>query len=185
MAAAGYPNGIDVVARVSTRSHGAGKESEIALQMLQEVGFRVRNEPAEYNTVYVPNIISAKGDWDGHISFSGGGMGFSPATGLFRVHHPAGGTSRVSWRGEPWDSDHKRISDAIDAAGKEIDQERYKSRIYDLQRDLGMYQGAIIVNFSTGPFSLIWPWVKNWNAFRLARDTTGLRHVWIDDTLKG
>jgi peptide/nickel transport system substrate-binding protein len=184
MAAAGYANGIDVVARVSTRSHGAGKESEIALQMLQEVGFRVRNEPAEYNTVYVPNIISAKGDWDGHISFSGGGMGFSPATGLFRVHHPAGGTSRVSWRGAPWDADHKRISDAIDAAGKEIDQDRYKSRIYDLQRDLGMFQGAIIVNFSTGPFTLVWPWVKNWNTFRLARETTGLRHVWIDDTLK-
>jgi hypothetical protein len=47
-----------------------------------------------------------------------------------------------------------------------------------------MFQGAIIVNFSTGPFTLVWPWVKNWNTFRLARETTGLRHVWIDDTLK-
>lgn len=184
ISAAGHANGIDVVARVSTRSHGAGKESDIALEMMQEVGFRVKNEPAEYNTVYVPNIISAKGDWDGNISFSGGSMGFSPATGLFRVHHPAGGTSRVSWRGEPWDSDHKKISDLIDAAGKEIDQERYRSRIYELQRELGLYQGAVIVNFSTGPFSLVWPWVKNWNTFRLARATTGFRHVWIDEKLK-
>lgn len=189
MAAAGYANGLDVLARVSTQTHGAGKESEIALQMLREVGFRVRHEPADYNTVFLPNILSARGDWDGNISFSGGGMGFSPATGLQRVHHPAGGTTRVSWQGQPWDDGHKKIADMIEKALREVDPERYRTLIYDLQREIGMYQSAVIVNFQASPFRLVWPWVKNYNVHRIARaraetDYARLNHVWIDDKLK-
>jgi peptide/nickel transport system substrate-binding protein len=188
MSAAGY-TGAELLARVSTQAHATGKESEIALQMLREVGFRVRQEPADYNTVFLPNILSARGDWDGNISFSGGGMGFSPATGLQRVHHPAGGTTRVSWQGQPWDEGHKKIADMIEKALREVDTERYRSQIYDLQREIGMYQSAVIIDFQAGPFRLVWPWVKNYNVYRLARgraasDHARLSHVWIDDKLK-
>ena len=188
ISAAGFPGGLDVVARVSTRTHGNGRESEIALQMLREVGFRVTNEPADYNNVFLPNILSARGDWDGNISFSGGGMGFSPATGLQRVHHPQGGTTRVSWLGQPWDDGHKKIADMIEKALREIDTERYRSLIYDLQREIGQYQSAVIVNYQATPFDLVWPWVQNWGVWRLTRPSTENKvrkeYLWIDDTKK-
>jgi peptide/nickel transport system substrate-binding protein len=184
MSAAGFANGVDLVARVSTRSHASGKQSEIALQMLREVGMRVTVEPADYNTVFLPNILSARGDWDGNISFSGGGMGFSPATGLQRVHHPAGGTTRVSWQGQPWDADHAKIAGMIEKALREVDADRYRSQIYDLQREIGKYQSAVIVDFQTAPFDIVWPWVKNWGVWRLARAGTEKEFLWVDESLK-
>jgi ABC-type transport system substrate-binding protein len=184
IAAAGYNPSTALIAKVSTRSHGAGKQSEIALQMLRDAGMNVVVEPVDYNTVFLPNILSARGDWEGHISFSGGGMGFSPATGLQRVHHPQGGTSRVSWQGNPWDEGHKKITDMIEKALREVDTEKYRSQIYELEREIGRYQSAVIVDYQTGPFNLVWPWVKNWGVWRLAREGTGLQYVWIDESLK-
>jgi peptide/nickel transport system substrate-binding protein len=195
ISAAGYPNGLRVVAKVSSRSHGSGPHAEIVHQMLNEVGIRVQHETVDYNTVYLPKILQTRGDWDGDLTYSGGGTGFSPATGLQRVWHWDGGTTRVSCFGELCDNEHRAIGDAIEKALKEIDVEKYRSQIYELQRMMGRYQGAIITDFQTRPIDLVWPWVQNWGAFAgvrtssAAATTDGVqfpyRHLWIDKSKMG
>ena len=65
-----------------------------------------------------------------------------------------------------------------------MDTEKYRSAIHDIEREMGRYQGAVAYDYSTAPFTLVWPWVKNWDAFKLARTGTNLLHVWMDETLK-
>jgi hypothetical protein len=45
---------------------------------------------------------------------------------------------------------------------------------------MGRYQGAVAYDYSTAPFTPVWPWVKNWDVFKLARTGTNLLHVWVD-----
>mgnify|MGYP001432403979 CR=1 FL=1 len=75
----------------------------------------------------------------------------------------------------------------IEKALREIDPDSYRSQIHELQREIGRYQSAVIVDFQATPFDLVWPWVQNWNVWRLARalvatDHGRLRSVWIDET---
>jgi hypothetical protein len=53
-----------------------------------------------------------------------------------------------------------------------------------LQREIGKYQSAVIVDFQTAPFDIVWPWVKNWGVWRLARAGTEKEFLWVDESLK-
>src|SRR5262249_53083029 len=135
-------------------------------------------EQADYNTVFLPLILAAHGDFDGDMSFSGGPMGFSPATGLQRMLSSTGGTTRSAFH----DDGQKQIDSMIQNVLQEVDPDRYRSKVYDIERQMGQYQGAVVYDYSTSPFTMVWPWVKNWNVWNLARAGTGLRFVWIDQS---
>jgi ABC-type transport system substrate-binding protein len=162
--------------------------------MLRGAGIRVQHETVDYNTVYLPNILRTRGDWDGDLTYSGGGTGFSPATGLQRVWHWDGGTTRLSCLGEPCDEDHRAIGEAIEKALREINPQEYRAQIHEIQRMMGRYQGNIITDSQTRPIDLVWPWVQNWNVFKGARldsaamATNGIqapyKHLWIDESKK-
>jgi len=99
---------------------------------------------------------------------------------LGRALSSKGGTTRSAFN----DDGQRKIDAMIEQALKTVDAEKYRSAIYDIQREMGRYQGAVPYDYSTAPFTLVWPWVKNWDVFKLARTGTNLLHVWMDESLK-
>lgn len=180
MAAAGYPNGLDVRARFDGTTHITEKNAAIMSQFMAASGLRLKLEKADYNTVFLPLILASKGNFDGDLSFSNGPLGFSPATFFARALSYNGGTTRSAFK----DDGQKKIDSMIEQALKTVDADKYRAAVHDIQREMGRYQGAVAYDYSTSPFTLVWPWVKNWDVFKLARTGTNLLHVWIDESLK-
>ena len=182
VAAAGYPNGVDLLWKGSS-NHNT-RVTEILTQMIAEAGLRTKQEIVNYTSVYLPNVLSARGDWEGDITMWGSVAPFTIATNLQRIWHPTGGTTRVSCFTKACDDDHAKIAALIEKALREVDASAYKSQIHELQRLMGLHQGAISYNYSSTPFSLIWPWVKNWQVWRLSRAQTRYHYVWADEELR-
>ena len=61
------------------------KEPDIARSCCGEWASALTPEKADYNTVFLPLILSSKGDFDGHMSFSSGPHGLQPRDVLQRA----------------------------------------------------------------------------------------------------
>ena len=56
----------------------------------------------------------------------------------------------------------------------------------EIQRALGVGQGAVVIDCKTTDLNLVWPWVKNWYAFQAKGldNRPGLyRYAWLDQSL--
>ncbi len=188
VSAAGYPNGLDVEAPFPQRSIDK-REVEVLAEMLSEVGVRLKLQQVDYNSVYLPKIKvpgEVKGDYEG-LSFFGQApfRQTDPASMLYVAHHSKG-TYTSSRR---WDDGQDKVDAIIEKAFREFDQNKLKGLIWDAQKELASYQSGVIYSYSTSPFILTWPWVKNLGVFRTSQGKNTLPslydQVWIDESLKG
>src|SRR3970040_1815427 len=69
VAAAGYPNGVDLIWKVS--SNHDSKVTEILTNRIAEAGLRTKQEVVNYTAFYLPQVLSARGAWEGDITMWG------------------------------------------------------------------------------------------------------------------
>jgi len=187
LAAAGYPNGIDVKAPVSSASHGAGKPSAITSEMLNAAGIRNKLEVVDYQGFFLPKILQNKGDFEG-LSWSGtGSPGFDLSVELGRVWTSFAAASRSSWK----DDGQAKIDALVDKAQKEPDTAKFTAIMLDFQKEAALFMGGVPYNFSSGKHNMVWPWLQNWSVYRtsqgdsgLTTNVPGLWHVWYDESKK-
>ena len=161
------------------------KYASAIADMLGEAGIKSTLNVIDYQTVMiapVTGVLYSKGQFSkvGDLSFSGGGEGADPASTLFRIWHTDGSSSRANLK----DPEGLEIDAIIDKAMREFDSDRYMALVHEAQRKLALHQPALSYWYSVSPLQPVQPWVMNWNAIRGSLNSTGLLHVWYDETRK-
>jgi peptide/nickel transport system substrate-binding protein len=188
LAAAGYPNGFKTEFHFTPTRYGQNFDtwSEALIEIFRQLGLDVDVQVDDYNRVYFPEVFS-KGNFKGMAW--GPQSGFQEVDGIiFNMVHPNGtrNHSKVNVPGGTLFQDNGRLTALVDAQRIEVDQEKRKGIIDEIQRycsDQMIYVPAqASANFSR--FSLSWPWLRNARAHRSLTygvATEGYAHWWLDE----
>jgi ABC-type transport system substrate-binding protein len=189
MAAAGYPNGVDVVRTSAPDNYGAkaSKDLEVITGMASEIGFRYTDNIVGYNTGYQPQYRDASGNFDGETHRSVIGSATDAVELLLSSFSTAGGSTFVGAdvNGKGDFSGDPRIDQDLKSARAEVDADKRRTIVQDLQRYLAKQQYMIRYPGGATGLSLEWPGVRNYRVFRgPGFSFWGPGHyVWLDDTL--
>jgi peptide/nickel transport system substrate-binding protein len=186
LAAAGYPNGVDVTSTVisGTQIAGAGDRGiEVRESMARDAGFRPQTNIIDYTTEYLPKYRDGQGKFEGWAYrsgvaaamdavayyewrfFSKGGVGF--------LGFDAAGKGDAS--GDPY------VDDLIVRARSEVDTEKRRSMVFDLQRHLAKAMYCVLPAGTGTGFDIAWPVLGNFYVFQ--GDRRGDNYTWwIDDS---
>jgi peptide/nickel transport system substrate-binding protein len=188
LAAAGYPNGLDLtsnyaVGSIYTANH---KKMEVLNEFEREVGLRFTPKQVDYNTEFIPQMRDSKGQFEGTSWKTGpsalstnsvGRLAFdyAAASGASFYGFDAGGKGDAS--GDP------HVESSIRKAQSELDTEKRKSIVHDLQRYLGQKQYAVRWPGGATSFVMAWPALQNFRVWTGSRDShITLLHWWLDET---
>jgi ABC-type transport system substrate-binding protein len=191
LAAAGYPNGMTLVSsRVAGTQYGANfhKGVEVREGMNAEAGFKFTPNIIDYQTEFIPNYRDTKGEFEG-VSYKSG----PPATSSDPVgqhsffYYSKAGVSFYGFdaAGKGDHSGDPHVDQTIEKAQQELDNEKRKSLMLDLDRYLAQKMYAINGLGGASGFSLVWPAVQNYRVWRGGgSNTTRVENAywWIDDT---
>ena len=179
IAAAGFPNGLDVdAAYIRTAEFGEDfpRRVEVALGMIADAGIRTKAQILDYTTELRPKYIDANGNFEGVAFRRAGGTGKAGLFGMynskgsqFNGFSPSGGTN---FAGDP---EYDTITAKI---AKEFDIPTAKSLAFDLQRLEAKRQYTPLFPGGATGFSLAWPAVGNFGVYR----GDFRRYWWLDDT---
>ncbi len=191
LAAAGYKDGLTVVANQANRSHGTPATAQIMAEMLAEGGVKANINIVDYSTVFLPQMWvpgPVKGNYDGFVFGKGIGQAHIATTMYINTHSAGSFTSS-----RRWDDGQDKIDSMINASLREFDENALKKRVWDTQKELASYMSGFVVDYSAAHFIMAWPWVKNYTVFKnslqtLERDGSvsapPLLHTWLDPSLK-
>jgi len=185
MAAAGFANGVDVISNYPATQVNP-KEVQVAQGMANDVGFRWTENVVDYNTVWnTDRFRYARGNFDG--------MGYKPIVGgdldavehLRFVYSPKSSANFVGldvngkgdFSGDPY------IDGELEKARKEIDVNKRKSIVHELQRYLGKQQYLVRAPGGASGLALLWPAVRNFQVFQgPSACYRNSAYEWLDDT---
>ena len=169
-----------------TDTHLTEKQASVVAEWLAAIGIKSKLEYADRETVFNPQILVTKGKFPGDISGLTRPIGFDPGAGLYRTNHSNGANT-----GSAWDDDgQKKIDALLERSIREVDTQKNVALIKEIQKELGLYQGSIPINFQSPALTFTWPWVMNFGVYRASEvsATTNRRiayhNMWIDDSLK-
>lgn len=179
LAAAGYPNGIDMEVHYATIFLAGAifrSQVEATIGFWQEIGFRIKQVPEDFNNVFLPKTVE-KGDM--------GGLAVSPSGEYNEVD-----TLLVSqWSivpGAPNDRNPPGYNDPelnsmIDKQRRTLDENERTKVLYDIQKFLSdRMWGVPWGGQATSNFTFYYPWIQNVQVFRAAPDS--IIRAWIDQT---
>ena len=190
--AAGYEDGIEAVAQVSSRRHGNGEDSEIVTQMLSEIGVKTGIETVDYQTVFLPKMWVVApgetiGDFDGFSFGASFGGAQHIATNIYTLQHSKGAIT-ASRR---WDDGQDKVDSLIEKMLTEFDQNRLTSLVHEFQMEQAKYMSGVPVSSPAMSYRAAWPWVRNYQVFYTSAggsyDALGGRippylYTWIDES---
>jgi ABC-type transport system substrate-binding protein len=194
VSAAGYPNGLDVLAQFPHTY--VQPDIQIVAQMATESGIRFKLESVDSRAVWLPRLWvtgDVKGDFDG-LSY-----------GDLPMQHHIGTSAYVGWHSKGsfsaarrWDDTQDKLDDLINKTNREFDTAKQKAYMQDFQKQMAVYQSGLSYQYDSKPFILVQPWVKNFRVFQDGRNATGggsgfsqaslspgeltFLHIWMDET---
>jgi ABC-type transport system substrate-binding protein len=189
LAAAGYGDGLAFNSYVTKTGLGDDlpKWASALEGMVAEAGFKATDVFIDYTQEFIPNYRDVEGKFTG-ITYKSGPLpvAWDPVAYMqFDYYSKVG----VSWYGFDTKGLGDRSGDpAVDAqlvkAQGEIDANKRRAIVQDLQRYLAKTQYGIRLPGSSTSFSLVWPALKNYNAF-LSPAQTRVSHLtwWLDQQL--
>ncbi|HXH21508.1 MAG TPA: ABC transporter substrate-binding protein [Dehalococcoidia bacterium] len=189
LAAAGYPNGVDVNAYyISTSQYGTSfpNQAEVQVGFAREVGFRVKIENPDYQTEWLPKYYYGKGAFNG-IAIGADNpepdMGvfmfarFHPQGPRFKGFDPSGSNPAA---GDP------AVTKFIQDIRSEFDTDKRKAIAKAYQQYMAKAMWAVPFPGQARGFTLDWPVVGNAGVFLsgslYAGGSETAIHIWIDDT---
>ncbi|HLF76806.1 MAG TPA: ABC transporter substrate-binding protein [Dehalococcoidia bacterium] len=189
LASAGFADGLSFQSYVTKTGLGDDlpKWASVLEGMAADAGFKANDVFVDYITEFIPNYRDSEGKFTG-ISYKSGPLpvAFDPVAYLqFDYYSKVG----VSWYGYDvkgvGDRSGDPYVDGLLVKGQgEVDNAKRRAIVHDLQRYLGKSQYGIRFPGSSTSFSLLWPAVKNYNAFRSPAQTR-VSHLtwWLDRSL--
>ncbi len=186
LAAAGFANGVDVIStHISTPDYGTDypKDVDITEGMAGEAGFRFNANLVNYQTEFIPKYRDSQGNFEGisyrPITPSNPG---DPLEGLINFFSKKSGTTFIGmdpkgagdFSGDPY------MEDQLFKARSEVDTEKRRAIVQDLQRYLGQKQYFVRTLGGATGLSLWWPAVKNANVY--SNSLLFNFYEWLDDT---
>jgi ABC-type transport system substrate-binding protein len=186
LAAAGYADGLEVTSNyVGGPERGASyqKGPLVRDQFAPQAGFRVKTNLVDYNSVYIPKIRDGRGDWEGW-AYKGGQPAADGAvaymvfryskTGVGFLGFDANGPAGPNSSGDP------QVESLIGKAKTELDIEKQKSLVNDLQRHLAGQVYGIAEPGSASRLGLAWPALRNVEVFQYSKRSSHF-YWWLDD----
>jgi peptide/nickel transport system substrate-binding protein len=183
LAAAGYPNGLDVASRYVTGPElgPTPKHAEVIDGFARELGIRTTVEPIDYIKEYAPLYREGRGQFDGWAYAGGGGGAVDATQHMANEYWSKSGTTfkGFSTTGQNDQAGDPQIDSLIEKARLEQDVDRRKSIIADVQRYLGKaWYMAPLPGVATG-LTAAWPCQGNYRVYQGARNNY---RYWIDET---
>jgi len=188
LAAAGFANGLDIVATSPATGAGSGITTIDARQsMNREAGFRFSNNVINYETEFIPKYRDGTGDFEG-IAYKGGieitgdlidrmCQCYWSKGGIQFYGFDAGGKGDAS--GDPY------VDQTLEKGRLEPDAEKRKSLFADLQRYLATKAYGLHGVGGATKFNMAWPVIGNYLVWR-GGSKTNVRvqntQWWIDDS---
>jgi peptide/nickel transport system substrate-binding protein len=186
LAAAGYADGLKFIS-----SYIAGtqlgpdfqKTVEVRQDMLREVGFDPQTNLIDYTQEYLPKYLTSAGKFDGLVYRSGVASGNDALIWLDWRFKSGGGDGWIGFdkAGKGDGSGDPEVDTMILKARGEVDTEKRRAIIYDLQRYLAKAQYAISEPGIADSFELAWPVLQNYRAINGDRRLPAFSW-WLDDT---
>jgi peptide/nickel transport system substrate-binding protein len=189
LAAAGYPNGLEVVSNSASSGYPTTYQPQIEILegMAKDAGFSFKKQLYDYNREWIPQFRDSQGNFEGVAYRNLLGGATDTVELLAATFYSKAGTSFIGMDAEgkgTLGGDPKVDADIKKARG-EFDIEKRKQIALDMQRYLGAKQYAVRYPGGATAFSLNWPALKNYLAYQ---DHVEIRlrflHEWIDETQK-
>jgi peptide/nickel transport system substrate-binding protein len=187
LAAAGYPNGLDTIStyiKGPERDHQ--KLAETLDGMTADAGFRVTVNAADYAKEYIPSYRDGSGQYQGWVYHTVTGAiptRISPVSAMAAEFWSKSGTTfkGFSTSGKNDRSGDAQLDSLLAKARVELDTERRRTLVYDIQRYLGGKIYGLIAPGGAAGFTLAWPALRN---FRTWQGHAALTYygLWLDDT---
>jgi peptide/nickel transport system substrate-binding protein len=191
LAAAGYPNGVDVTSSyIGGTQLGADFQRQVGVtdEFAKEAGFRVKPNIIDYTSQYITTYRDGNGKYDGWL-YRAGGAPANDAAAYFSTlfHSKYGGPGFLGFdpAGKGDGSGDPALEAMLDKARVEIDTQKRKALINDMQR----YLAKAVYGIPHEPgdatiFYTAWPAVQNFQTFQGDRrgSTAATFSWWLDET---
>ncbi len=186
LAAAGYASGLDVITSyIKGTELGVDfqKTVEVRQEMLRNIGIRPQTNLIDYTTEYLPKYLANAGKFDGVVYRSGVAPGNDAMIWLNWRYKSGSGDGWVGFdaAGKGDGSGDPQVDALIVKARQELDIEKRKALVSDLQKYLAKAAYCISEPGTADTFDLAWPAMSNYRSFNGDRRTAVYR-VWMDDT---
>jgi peptide/nickel transport system substrate-binding protein len=191
LAAAGYPNGVEVTSSyIGGPQLGADfqRQCQVTDEFAKEAGFKVKTNIIDYTSQYLTQYRDANGKYDGWL-YRAGGSSATDATAYFSVlfHSKYGGPGFLGFdaAGKGDFSGDPVLEGILNKARIEMDAEKRRTMVHDMQRHLAKAMYAIPHEPGDATiFYLTWPALQNFQVFQGDRRgaTAAVHSWWIDDT---
>jgi peptide/nickel transport system substrate-binding protein len=188
MAAAGFANGLDAPLYLI---NGGGYENslnnfEVLNGFQKELGFRYPStRTIDYNTEFLQSFRDSLGDFEG-LTWKSGPTPISadPVARFAFDYYSKGGRTWYGYdaAGKGDHAGDTYVDDQITKAQREVDADKRRALVHDLQRYLAKAQYGIRWPGGATSFDLAWPALANYNVWRPNNRNQGNLHWWVDDT---
>jgi ABC-type transport system substrate-binding protein len=187
LAAAGHPDGLAV--NVLMPVGGGYEQNQPHMEVLngfeREIGLRHTARTLDYNTEFLNNYRDTAGDFEG-LTYKAGPSALSndPVARLAFDYFSKGGRTWYGFDvgGKGDSSGDPYVDSEITRLQSELDANKRKTAVHELQRHLAKTQYAIRWPGGATSFSLAWPALRNFLVFRAPGPIQGTLHHWVDET---
>jgi len=184
LAAAGYPDGFEVVSSYipgPELGDTYNKENQVLEDMARQVGFKPKTNLVDYATKY-PGYRDGNGKYEGWAYIAGPTTADDAVGMLTWRYSKAGGAGYLGFdvNGKGDGSGDPQVDAMLKKAQAELDTEKRRSIVFELQRYLAGKMYNVPKPGEASYFTMAWPAIKNANYFRGDRRTDNY-YWWLDE----
>jgi peptide/nickel transport system substrate-binding protein len=185
LTAAGYPNGIEFpISFITSGEYGRewGQRNEAIMAMWAKGGVRARANVVDYTSVFAPQILRSKGNFDGVATFSNGGRS---DPGLFlAVFLSSSGANNLVGTTFP------ELDQLVLKQRRELDRQKRIAQFHDIQRYCAEHMPLIPQGGHTETPALSWNGLRGpeqyfqWAGNVSSSGAELYPFYWLDDSLR-
>jgi ABC-type transport system substrate-binding protein len=192
LAAAGFPNGMDVSSNTASGGYVITYDNEVAILegMAAEAGFRFEKHVRELATEWLKQFRDSSGNHEGIAWRNLIGGGSDPVERLAAELYSKSGVFFIGMdqEGKGTFEGDTHIDAELKKARGEFDTNKRKDIVHDLQRYMAARQYFTRFPGGSNSYTLSWPALKNFGVWQgpgvLGQASPIYIHEWIDETQK-
>jgi peptide/nickel transport system substrate-binding protein len=188
LAAAGYPNGLDLVSTSPSTGAGSGITTIDARQAMNaEAGLRFKDNVIAYETEFIPKYRDVLADFEGIAYKTGVTISGDPVDRMCQVYWSKSGSQFYGFdvNGKGDGSGDPYVDETLVKARREMDPEKVKTLLTDLQRYLAPKAYTLHGVGGATTFNMAWPVIGNYLVWQGGSGTSVRAQStrwWIDET---
>lgn len=190
LSAAGHSDGFTVTSSYPVERLPLQRFAEPIDGMMRDLGIDINVNTPDYATVYIPQYRDAMGQFEGWAYGSVTGTTpqvLHPASSLAAEYWPKGG---IAYRGFSTSgmndmAGDPALTDMIERARLEFDDEALRDQVHEIQRYLAEAMWGLSMPGGSTGFTAAWPALQNYMVWRVRQGVSAnwnAHQLWIDPT---